>query len=112
MWKRIKNWIIKKLGGYTKEEFSRVTTPVLPVPEAHNKVRTLTACRPVCVPLSGEPNKVADFERMIKDSLTHDILRMVPAYIEFGYREDLFVGGGRGEARAVLHVTEKEVSAE
>lgn len=109
MWKRFKNWLIKKLGGYTKAEFTRVTTPVLPVREIHHKVRTLTACRPVCAPMSGEPNKAAGFEKMIKDSLTHDILRMVPAYIEFGYREDLFAGGGRGEVRAVLRVTEPGV---
>lgn len=87
MWKRFKDWLIKKLGGYTKAEYDK---------EKLHAPLQFKAARAECVPVVAERFVIrarmdaygpeySDPYSEIKECLVQEIQQQIPAYIEFDY---------------------------
>ena len=94
MLERLKNWLIKRLGGYTKEEYddwSRVpiSKPYFreaPVPNVIKLVAVKKFSRQEMVcPAWFSERYTAEFE---KDCLVRELAGQIVPFVEFQWRED------------------------
>ena len=103
MFKRFKEWLIKKPGGYTKREYEIIADmPVARLSMEQYTTHTLKAERAI----EYEYFDDGTTKRQLKDALLLDLLKVVEPFIEIEtsslpYMDTIFV-------RAVLRVLQKE----
>ena len=105
MWKSFKNWLIKRLGGYTKSEFKILMMPHAQVKEAHRTVVDLRAVRNV----SFEEVKAvgqAQIEVLAKKYLVQELIQSALPYIAWRKNQCPGVHGFEMQVEATLTVVD------
>ena len=79
MWKQVKNWLIKRLGGYTKAEYEIVRMPHTQVKEVRRTVdlRAVRTVRFEEVKVVGQ----TQMEILVKKWLTQELIQSLQPYI-------------------------------